>query len=436
MEARSNKLQAKDLINVGIFTAIYFVIFFAGMMLGYIPIFIPLLGLVCPILCGIPFMLYLTKVKKFGMVSLTGIILGLLNLIMGSGVLVLIFGIIFGVLGDVILRAGKYQSWKCTLLGNGVFSLWIMGYVSRMFLTRDTFFASLVSSYGQEYVDALMSYTPGWMYPVLFVVTFIGGRLGARLGKAVLKKHFEKADCLMDAAVTTLKFEKQICYSHRSEDKTIFDCNCQHHYDYRRHGRIYEPGSPVPHGVPIVFLLLSRKWVDAARFAVTYAILFALELTVLPLLTGTWNFILGAAVGIYTHMLPGFIMGYYLVSTTTVSEFVAAMEKMHIPQKIVIPMSVVFRFFPTVKEEYAAIRDAMKMRGITTLRSPMKMLEYRVVPLMMSIAKIGEELSAAALTRGLGAPQKRTNICKIGFGPLDIFFFLLAIPCWVGFFIC
>ena len=50
MKSKSNKLQAKDLINVGIFTAIYFVIFFAGMMLGYIPIFIPLLGLVCPIL--------------------------------------------------------------------------------------------------------------------------------------------------------------------------------------------------------------------------------------------------------------------------------------------------------------------------------------------------------------------------------------------------
>lgn len=49
METRSNKLQPKDLINVGIFTAIYFIIFFAGMMLGYIPIFIPLLGLVCPI---------------------------------------------------------------------------------------------------------------------------------------------------------------------------------------------------------------------------------------------------------------------------------------------------------------------------------------------------------------------------------------------------
>ena len=89
----------------------------------------------------------------------------LLNLIMGSGVLVLIAGIIFGIASDLILRAGKYQSWKCTLLGNGVFSLWIMGYVSRMFLTRDDFFSSLVSSYGQEYVNTLMSYTPGWMFP-------------------------------------------------------------------------------------------------------------------------------------------------------------------------------------------------------------------------------------------------------------------------------
>ena len=139
METKSKRLQAKDLINVGIFTAIYFVIFFAGMMLGYIPIFIPLLGLVCPILCGIPFMLYLTKVKKFGMVTLTGVILGLLNLIMGSGVLVLVGGIIFGVVSDLILRAGKYQSWKCVLLGNGVFSLWIMGYVSRMFFDPGRF---------------------------------------------------------------------------------------------------------------------------------------------------------------------------------------------------------------------------------------------------------------------------------------------------------
>ena len=33
------------------------------------------------------------------------------------------------------------------------------------------------------------------------------------------------------------------------------------------------------------------------------------------------------------------------------------------------------------------------------------MVEYRLVPLMVSVVKIGDELSAAALTRGLGAPS-------------------------------
>lgn len=185
--------------------------------------------------------------------------------------------------------------------------------------------------------------------------------------------------------------------------------------------------------LPMCLLVLSKRWKSAVKFSVVYAVLFLLELTVLPLLTGTWNFILGAAVGIYTHMLPGFIMGYYLIESTTVSEFVAAMERVHIPQKIVIPLSVVFRFFPTIGEEYAAIGDAMKMRGISSLRSPIKMLEYRVVPLMISIADIGEELSAAALTRGLGAPEKRTNICNIGFGRLDIVFAVVSLVCWIGF---
>lgn len=40
--------------------------------------------------------------------------------------------------------------------------------------------------------------------------------------------------------------------------------------------------------------------------------------------------------------------------------------------------------------------------------------------MMICSIKIGEELSAAALTRGLGAPVRRTNICKIGFKALDI----------------
>ena len=190
---------------------------------------------------------------------------------------------------------------------------------------------------------------------------------------------------------------------------------------------------PVLMTMPMVFLLLQRKWKSVLRFSVTYAVLFSAELLLMPRITGVWNFILGAVIGIYTHMLPGFIMGYYLIESTTVSEFVAAMERMHVSQKVVIPLSVVFRLFPTIGEEYAAIRDAMKLRGIINFREPIKMIEYRVVPLMISLANIGDELSAAALTKGLGGPEKRTNICSIGFGVLDIAMFAVALCCWTGF---
>ena len=56
-----NKLKGRDLINIGVFGAIYFVILFAVAMLGMIPIFLPLLSVLVPIVGGIPFMLFLTK---------------------------------------------------------------------------------------------------------------------------------------------------------------------------------------------------------------------------------------------------------------------------------------------------------------------------------------------------------------------------------------
>ncbi|WP_197407523.1 energy-coupling factor transporter transmembrane component T [Caviibacter abscessus] len=105
-------------------------------------------------------------------------------------------------------------------------------------------------------------------------------------------------------------------------------------------------------------------------------------------------------------------MGYYLISTTSVSEFIAAMEKLKVSYKIIIPFSVVFRFFPTVKEEYISIQNAMKIKGVTIRKSPIEMIEYRLVPLLISVTKIGEELSASALTRGLELRLKELIFAK------------------------
>ena len=46
---------------------------------------------------------------------------------------------------------------------------------------------------------------------------------------------------------------------------------------------------------------------------------------------------------------------------------------------------------------------------------------------MTSSVRIGEELSASALTRGLGGPEKRTNVCRIGFRAQDAALLLLCV---------
>lgn len=187
--------------------------------------------------------------------------------------------------------------------------------------------------------------------------------------------------------------------------------------------------------IPAILILFSGRKKAFLVFSGLFLLGCFLQYFLLGKSSGILNYIILASAGILSQFLPGLMMGYYAVTTTIVSEFVAAMERMHIPEQITIPLSVMFRFFPTVGEEASGISDAMSMRGISFGgKHPGKMLEYRLVPLMTCSVKIGEELSAAALTRGLGSPTKRTNICKIGFRILDILllgFCMVILAHWI-----
>lgn len=188
--------------------------------------------------------------------------------------------------------------------------------------------------------------------------------------------------------------------------------------------------------VPFALLLAGRQAKTAAKYLVLYILCFALERLALGTLHGLPSFLLLAVSSIMTRFAPALMTAAYLVSSTSVSEFIAAMGRMHVSEKIVIPLSVIFRFLPTISEEAQSINDAMRMRGIRLGRcGPAEWVEYRIIPLMISIVKIGDELSAAALTRGLGAPVRRTNVCKIGFHAQDLVVFLLCAVSFVLFFL-
>ena len=115
------KLNVKDLINVGIYTALYLVVYFVVGMANAIPILYPISYFYIPIVTSIPFMLYATKTNKFGMITISSIILGLFWYLMGYTWLPLVVYPVCGLLADIVMKTGNYKNFKRQYLVFGYF---------------------------------------------------------------------------------------------------------------------------------------------------------------------------------------------------------------------------------------------------------------------------------------------------------------------------
>lgn len=61
---------------------------------------------------------------------------------------------------------------------------------------------------------------------------------------------------------------------------------------------------------------------------------------------------------------------------------------MRLPGEVIVPLAVMFRFVPTVQEEWNAINQAMRLRGLAPnwkniLLRPLDMMEFMLVPFLL-----------------------------------------------------
>lgn len=191
----NNKLQAKDFITIGIFTALLFVVEFACGMLGFIhPYIVASYVVMIPIVGSIPMMLFYTKINKFGMLSIMSVLLAIIMFVTGMGYLGAPLIIASGVIADLIAKSGRYKSFKKTVISHGVFCLWICANYFPVVVTADSYREGLLESgYSAEYCDNLFRAINSKTIIVLLILCFVFGCIGAFIGKAVVRKHFEKA---------------------------------------------------------------------------------------------------------------------------------------------------------------------------------------------------------------------------------------------------
>ncbi len=188
-----NRIYVKDLINAGIYTALYFVAFMIGHSIAVIPILYPVTYITVPIITAIPFFLFLTKIEKFGLISIMSILTGLIIFLMGLTWIPLVLYSILGIISDVILRKGGYRQFKNNIIGFWIFGLGYIGGQMPLWFMVDTYVAEMKEQYGEAMVSGMLKYLPPWIGFVAIGLMLLGAIAGSFLARKMLKKHFERA---------------------------------------------------------------------------------------------------------------------------------------------------------------------------------------------------------------------------------------------------
>ena len=184
--------------------------------------------------------------------------------------------------------------------------------------------------------------------------------------------------------------------------------------------------------VTLIALLaaLSGNWRYALRGIIAYALICVFTVWCMGMLTGTWRTMFVAFLGLVHKVYACGMLAGLVISTTKVGEFLSAMARLHIPKKLTIPIAVMLRYLPTIREDWHYIKDAMRLRDVSPtllgfLKAPAMTINCIYVPLLTAASKAADELSIASVTRGIESPKPRTCLVKIQMQAADFWAMIL-----------
>ncbi|MBV7295620.1 MptD family putative ECF transporter S component [Corynebacterium sp. TAE3-ERU12] len=184
----------RDLINAGVFSALYFS---ALMLTGMLMLFGPLFGFVGwvfgIILGSVIFSVYVMRVPRFGAATLMLLITGLIYVVIGAWAPIIFFMLACGVLADTVLTIGRAERIKRIPYAYAVFCLWIVATLFPMLFNSDELYSTLAEMMGQQYADSMRElvtiwFAAGWLVVVIMVAFF-----AAFGGRAIYLKNFSRS---------------------------------------------------------------------------------------------------------------------------------------------------------------------------------------------------------------------------------------------------
>ncbi|WP_260260547.1 energy-coupling factor transporter transmembrane component T [Vibrio intestinalis] len=172
--------------------------------------------------------------------------------------------------------------------------------------------------------------------------------------------------------------------------------------------------------LPMLVLMLEGYWKSGLMLSLLFGFFAWIAITVVPSLEGDSQIAVMGMVVFCTRILPA-VASFSLLMTIPVSELVSALYRFRLPSALIAVLVIISRFFPCVLSEFIAIERSVRMRGLALGNGSLKTaLLCRLVPFLNNTLRIGDELSAAAISRGLGAEKCRTHYYQTRFSWFDL----------------
>lgn len=181
-----------------------------------------------------------------------------------------------------------------------------------------------------------------------------------------------------------------------------------------------------------LFSIINKKIKFAFGGMLIYLLVFIVSVLTVKYGSNTVRSLVMPFLGLVHKVYPVCMLSTLILSTTKVGEFLSAMSYARISKKITIPLAVMLRYIPTVREDWMYIKDSMCLRGISPsffgfIKNPALTIECIYSPMIIMASKAADELTIASITRGIESPKKRTSIIEIRFDIQDIIALIVGI---------
>ena len=181
-------LTVKDLVTVGIFSALFLVFaLVGGIFFAPNPVLTFYMPVGSALLCGPVYLLMMAKVQKRWAATIIWFVTGM-HWAMALGYLIM------GIIADLVAGAGQYQSKKINSLSYILLSLGSTGSYLVFFANPDGWAKTMLGNgTEQSYIDTMRSTGTVWIMVIMLAGTILAAALSAFIGCKMLKKQFEKA---------------------------------------------------------------------------------------------------------------------------------------------------------------------------------------------------------------------------------------------------